>query len=72
MEWRPAAAELIVPDAQPLMEYFASMRSWVEPLLPAVVSWESSMAAARRLVATHVQAHGAFRVATVAGVFVCH
>lgn len=71
VEWRPAAAELLVPEAEPLIEYFTSMRSWIEPLLLAATTWESAMAAARRLVATHVRTHGAFRVATVAGVFVC-
>ncbi len=71
VEWSPAAAELVLPEAEPVIDYFTSMRGWVEPLLPAGVTWDSCMAAARRLVEAHVGAHGAFRVATAAGVFVC-
>lgn len=71
VEWRPAAAELVVPEAGPVLEYLTSMRGWVEPLLPASVTWDSSMAVVEQLVAEQVRAEGAFRVATAAGVFVC-
>jgi SAM-dependent methyltransferase len=71
VEWREAMSTLVVPEAKPVIDYLDSMRGWVEPALPAGATWELCMAEVERIVNARIVAEGTFRVATVAGVFVC-
>lgn len=71
VERRDVVGTLVLDDVAPLLRYMASTRQTTEPELPAGVRWESVMAELERIVNAAIAAHGAFRVETRAGVFVC-
>jgi SAM-dependent methyltransferase len=70
VERRDAVAELLIPDPAPVVRYAASM-STLRALLSADADWAAALAEVGRLATAEIAAHGAFRVATHAGVFVC-
>jgi SAM-dependent methyltransferase len=71
VEWRPATSALMVPETAPIVAYLNSMSGWAQNDLPPGVTWETCMVHVERLVAERLAAEGAFRIATIAGVFVC-
>jgi SAM-dependent methyltransferase len=71
VEWRATTAALLVPETAPIIAYLNSLRGWAQHELPPGVTWETCLAHVERLVAEHLRAEGALRIATVAGVFVC-
>ena len=70
-QWHPAVSELVVPEVEPVIEYFGSMRGWIEHALPERECWNRCMSAARKLLEQRIARDGAFRITTEAGVFVC-
>ena len=65
-----AAAELVIANSETVVRYAASLTP-VRALFPADDDWAAALAEVERLAAAEIAAHGAFRVATHAGVFVC-
>lgn len=63
--------ELVVPDAGPVLAYLDSIRSFHEATLPPEVRWDDARTAFADRVQREIDREGAFRSATVAGVFVC-
>jgi ubiquinone/menaquinone biosynthesis C-methylase UbiE len=68
---REIASTLIIPEAAPVLGYFASTRATREPYLPAGVAWDAVMAEAEQIVTETVASQGAFRVQTHVGLFIC-
>ena len=66
-----ASNELAIPDVAPVVAYCNSVRQTYEAVLPAGVSWNAVLAEVERRVAAEIAIHGAFRVQTSIGVFVC-
>ncbi len=71
VELHEAGNELVIPDVAPVVAYCNSVRQTYEPVLPAGVSWEAVLAEVERIVAAEIDVHGAFRVVTKIGLFVC-
>jgi SAM-dependent methyltransferase len=63
--------ELVVPEAEPVLAYVESIRSFHEPNLPAGVRWEDVVERLTEKVQAEIDSEGAFRVQVHAGVFVC-
>jgi SAM-dependent methyltransferase len=59
--------ELLVPDAEPVVAYIASLRDPIEPVLPPDRTWDDVVAEARRLVSARLP----FRAGTDSALFVC-
>ena len=70
VERRDVPSELVIPAAEPVVRYANSMATLREAL-PAGTTWEAVLAEVERLATAAIAAHGALRVATRAGVFVC-
>jgi ubiquinone/menaquinone biosynthesis C-methylase UbiE len=71
VEQHEASNELAVPDATPVLAYCNSVRQAYEAVLPAGASWDAVLAEVERVVAAEIAVHGAFRVVTKIGLFVC-
>lgn len=71
VELRESGNELVIPDAAPVLAYCNSVRQTYEAVLPAGISWNAVLAEVERRVAAAISAHGAFRVQTKIGMFVC-
>jgi len=70
VEWEDVHADLVVPDAAPVVAYVASMRSWLEHVIP--IPWDDYLAALTDECNAIIAGHGNVTVHTHAGVFVCH
>jgi SAM-dependent methyltransferase len=69
VEWDDVEGALVVPDALPVVDYVASMRSWLVPVLP--VAWDAFLAGLHDDVTDSIARDGHVTIATHAGVFVC-
>lgn len=63
--------ELVVPDAEPVVRYLESIRSFHEARLSEAVAWEEVVKAFRGRVKGEIGEKGSFRSPIHAGVFVC-
>ena len=63
--------EIVVPDAEPVVDYVNSTRSLYEPWVAAGETWELVMSRVRGHVEATIARHGAWRTRTSAGYFVC-
>jgi SAM-dependent methyltransferase len=68
---REISSALLIPEAAPVLSYFASTRATREPYLPAGVEWDAVMDEAERIVTETVARQAAFRVQTHVGLFIC-
>jgi SAM-dependent methyltransferase len=66
VERHDAASELVITEVEPVLDYVRSMRGFVER-----AGNERLLARIGRQVADHIERHGAFRVTTHVGCFVC-
>lgn len=62
---------LVFPEAQPVIDYMATVAERFAPVFPAGVTWEHAVAALDDILTAHIAAHGVFRVHKLAGLFVC-
>jgi hypothetical protein len=69
VEWEDTLGTLVVPDAQPVVDYVASMRSWLEHIVPS--SWDEYLAHVSAVCRERIAADGNVSISTHAGVFVC-
>jgi ubiquinone/menaquinone biosynthesis C-methylase UbiE len=70
VERRDARSALVIPTPEPVVRYTASLATAREAL-PDGTDWAAVLTEVERLTAARIAAHGAFRVTTQAGVFVC-
>lgn len=71
VEVREHSGNIVVPDAQPVIDYLESTRSVMEKALSAGVDWKDVMSIAARRIGEIIEAEGAFRARTIAGVILC-
>lgn len=71
VERRDVMSMLVVPEAEPVLCYFASTRATREPALPHDVTWDVITSVVERLVVERIAEDGAFHIRTHTGVFVC-
>lgn len=70
VERRDVVTTLVIPEPGPIVRYAASMAT-MRALLPSAAAWQSVLAEVERLAVAEIAAHGAVRITTHAGVFVC-
>lgn len=63
--------ELVIPEAESIVGYLESVRSFHEPRLPSGLPWEVAVEAFRAKVQAEIDKRSAFRTPVVAGVFLC-
>ena len=63
--------ELVIPDAEPVVDYANSMQSFYAPFLPAGVTWAALMERMRARVEATIASDGAWRCHSDVGCFVC-
>lgn len=71
VERHDLAGALIFPNPQPVLDYVASSRGWLEKFLPAPVTWDDLYRQLQSLLANHFASHDEFRVNKLGGVFIC-
>lgn len=62
---------LIFPNAQPVVDYINSSRSYYESLIPDGYPWHEIEDMIHQTVSDHIAQHGTFRVSKLMGVFIC-
>ena len=71
VERRDLAGALVFPNPQPVLDYLASTRDWLETFLPHPTAWDDLYQQFQTLLAAHFARHDTFRVNKLGGVFIC-
>ncbi|MFK7805476.1 MAG: class I SAM-dependent methyltransferase [Anaerolineae bacterium] len=71
VETRTLENWLVIPEAQPVIDYIESGRDWYESFLPDGLVWGDYEAALRQLLNEHFASNVEFRVSKKTGAFVC-
>lgn len=71
VERRDLAGELVFPNPQPVLDYLASTRDWLEMFLPQPEVWDDFFRQFQTLLDAHFAHHNEFRVNKLGGVFIC-